>query len=93
MKKIFRQILALLNSKDELCGKWTTEDGSGFSIVMGSWIEFNSDGTGKYRSWSSSNDDTGYDISEEFFWKRLGKTQIEIVEFSDSEKKYGGLQT
>ena len=74
----------MFNFKDEISGEWFTEDGSGFSMIMGSWVEFKSNGSGKYESWSNSNDDTGYHFSGDFTWKRIGKKQIEISEINTS---------
>ena len=70
---------------DELFGQWHTEDGSGFMIVMGSWIEFRKNGTGSYESWSTADDETGYNYKGDFNWKRLGKNRISIQEMN-SEK-------
>ncbi|MFT3796634.1 hypothetical protein [Flavobacterium sp.] len=73
-------------SKDELCGQWSTDDGSGFSMIMGSAIHFKPDGTGTYQSWGGNeDDDTGYDFSGEFTWKRTGKKEIEITKIPDGK--------
>jgi hypothetical protein len=62
--------------KDELCGKWTTDDGTGFIVMMGSWMEIRPDGTGSYESWAGSDDDTGYEFKGNFTWRRLGPDTI-----------------
>lgn len=82
IKKIFR----LWKTKDELCGDWLTEDGSGFSVIKGSWIQFKSDGNGKYESWSNNNDETSYNLSGEINWNRISENKIEIIEKDNSEK-------
>lgn len=87
MGNFINRLTAFLKSKDELCGKWITEDGSGFSMIMGSWIEFKPDGNGKYESWSNSQDDTGYNFTGEFTWKRISKGQIEITQQENATKE------
>lgn len=39
------RFLNIFKQKDEVCGNWSSEDGSGFSMVKGSWVLFKSDGT------------------------------------------------
>lgn len=85
MNNIIKKFNSLLKIRDEICGEWITEDGSGFSIIMGSWIEFKKDGNGKYESWSNSGEETEYYNIEEFKWKRIGKKTIQIQE-NGSEK-------
>lgn len=82
---LFGNIKRLLK-KDELCGEWNSDDGSGFMMIMGSWMKINSDGTGKYESWSEGDDETGgYNYSGEFEWKRIGEKKIRIKE-NETEK-------
>ena len=80
-------ILSFFSKRDEICGEWHTEDGSGFSMIMGSWIEFKSNGKGNYESWSNSEDDTGYKFSGEISWKRIDKNKIEIRDLTNSTKE------
>lgn len=87
MGDFISRLTAFLRSKDELCGEWITEDGTGFSIIMGSWIEFKANGTGKYKSWSNSKDDSGYNFNAEFIWKRMNKDQIEITDLASQKKE------
>ena len=82
---LFENIKRLFN-KDELCGEWNSDDGSGFMMIMGSWMKIKRDGTGKYESWSEGDDETGgYNHNGEFDWKRIGENKIRIQE-KDSEK-------
>jgi hypothetical protein len=76
---LFRKIKRLLK-KDELCGEWNSDDGSGFIMIMGSWMKINTDGTGKYESWSKGDDETGYNFNGEFEWERIEKNKIRIKE-------------
>ena len=71
--------------KDELLGKWSTDDGTGFVIVMGSWIEIRRDGTGSYESWASGDDDTSYNYKGEFDWKRLERSKIRVQKSDSNE--------
>jgi len=87
MRNFINRLTAFLKSKDELCGEWITEDGSGFSIMMGAWIAFNPDGTGAYESWSNSGDDTGYHFKGALAWKRITWNQIEITELANPTKE------
>ncbi|MCK7591629.1 hypothetical protein M0G43_13660 [Subsaxibacter sp. CAU 1640] len=82
---LFGNIKSLLK-KDELWGEWNSDDGSGFMMIMGSWMKINSDGTGKYESWSEGDDETGgYNYSGEFEWERIGEKNIRIRE-NETEK-------
>ena len=74
-----------LFKKDELFGQWHTEDGSGFMIVMGSWMELRKDGTGTYKTWSIGDDETSYNYKGDFIWERIAENRINIQE-KDSEK-------
>ncbi|MGG5209565.1 hypothetical protein ACQWU4_11505 [Chryseobacterium sp. MIQD13] len=64
--------------KETLTGEWLTEDGSGFSMIMGSWIEFKRDGTGSYESWY--NGEESYHLKGSFNWVKTGPFQIKIQE-------------
>ncbi|GAB5399213.1 MAG: hypothetical protein Aureis2KO_07980 [Aureisphaera sp.] len=67
--------------KDELCGEWNSDDGSGFMMIMGSWMNIKPDGTGAYKSWSEGDDEIGgYNQIGVFNWERIGQTQIRIQE-------------
>jgi hypothetical protein len=72
------------DNKDELCGEWTTSDGSGFYGIMGSWMIIRPNGTGNYESWSNSGEDNSYNYSGEFNWERIDKNKIAFNE-SDTE--------
>lgn len=78
------RFLNIFKQKDEICGNWSSEDGSGFSMMMGSWVSFKSDGTGEYESWSNGDDDTSYNNAGKFTWKRTNKQQIEITELNSA---------
>lgn len=75
----FKNIKALLKIKDELCGEWTTDDATGFYIMMGSWVLFKENGEGEYQSWANQNDESGYNLKGIFIWKRLTNNKIEIT--------------
>ena len=66
--------------QDELCGEWSTCDHSGFYGIMGSWMEINKNGSGKYESWSNSGDEDNYNYSGEFTWERIDYNKISINE-------------
>ena len=85
MNKIIEKLF-FWYKRDELFGKWSTEDGSGFSIIMGSLIEFKKDGNGKYESWSNNDDQTEYKLNGEINWIRKGKNTIEIIDIKNSER-------
>lgn len=80
------RFLNIFKQKDEICGNCSSEDGSGFSVVKGSWISFKSDGTGKYESWCNGDDETSYNYAGKFTWKRTNKKQIEIKEFNKNSE-------
>lgn len=67
---------------DELCGEWSTCDGSGFYGIMGSWMKIRSNGLGNYESWSNSGEDDSYNYSGEFTWERI---DINKIVFNKSE--------
>lgn len=87
MNTIFNKILTLFKHKDEICGEWVTDDGSGFSMIMGSWIKFNSNGTGEYESWSNSPGDLGYNYDGDFLWSRIDNNKIEIILLPEKTKE------
>ncbi|BDD08264.1 hypothetical protein FUAX_06960 [Fulvitalea axinellae] len=73
--------IKLLLSRDELCGEWSSDDWSGFMMIMGSWMRINPDGTGNYRSWGIGDEGCEhYDFTGEFEWERIGKDKISIHE-------------
>ena len=89
---------------DILVGKWSSDDGSGFSYMY-SEIIFNYDGTGTYKSYSESFDNESETINEVGFfkWKRINNNIIEcnrdnssdteIIEFEITKiKKWTALQ-
>lgn len=78
------RFLNIFKQKDEICGNWSSEDGSGFSMMMGSWVSFKSDGTGEYESWSNGDEETSYNYTGKFTWKRTNKKQIEIRELNNT---------
>lgn len=78
------RFLNIFKQRDEIWGNWSSEDGSGFSMIMGSWVSFQSDGTGEYKSYSSGDDETSYNYDGKFTWKRINKKQIEITEHNKS---------
>ncbi|MEO8515795.1 MAG: hypothetical protein ABI426_03580 [Flavobacterium sp.] len=87
MNNLFSKLLFFLNPKDELSGEWHTEDGTGFSMIMGSWIEFKPNGEGKYESWSNSEEDDGYSYNGEIIWQHIGENKIEITKIGESKKE------
>lgn len=86
MKKIFNN-LRIFKTTDEICGTWTTEDGSGFSMIMGAWINFKSNGSGEYERWTNGDNETSYHLKGNFSWKRIDKDKIEIDELKNSKKE------
>lgn len=70
-----------LIKKDELCGEWDSDDGTGFIMIMGAWMKINTNGTGKYENWSKGD----YNYNGEFEWERIGKNKIRIQD-KGSEK-------
>lgn len=74
------QFLSKLNFKENLYGEWITEDGSGFSMIMGSWIVFKKDGTGNYESWHNGTEEDSYIFKGDFLWEKTGIFQIKIQE-------------
>ncbi|MDO5979139.1 hypothetical protein [Flavivirga spongiicola] len=83
--KLFDNIKQLIK-KDELLGEWNSDDGSGFMMIMGSWMKIKFNGTGKFESWSEGDDETGgYNHSGEFDWKRIGQNKIRIQEKGSSK--------
>jgi len=74
------QLISKLTSQENLHGEWTTEDGSGFSMIMGSWIVFKKDGTGSYESWNNGGEEDGYLFKGDFLWKKTDDLQIKIQE-------------
>lgn len=76
------RFLNIFKQRDEIWGNWYSEDGSGFSMVKGSWVLFKSDGTGEYESFSNGDDETSYNYAGKFTWKRTNKKQIEITELN-----------
>lgn len=81
----FKKVFLSFTFKDELCGEWHSEDGSGFMIVMGSWMKINSNGTGKYESWCNSGDEGGYHYKGKFKWVRIEKKTITIQEYNSDK--------
>lgn len=79
LSRLFHSIKSFF-VKDELCGTWCSEDGSGFRMIMGSWMEIKPNGTGRYESWHNSKDDTSYSIKGEFNWNRIDQNRIHIQE-------------
>ncbi|MBB3696971.1 hypothetical protein KMW28_21995 [Flammeovirga yaeyamensis] len=69
-----------LFKRDELIGEWNTEDGSGFSIIMGSWIKFRKDGSGHFKSWANVDEEASYNLDGSFNWKRINEKTISIQE-------------
>lgn len=67
--------------KHELVGCWDTEDGSGFSMIMGTWLEFNSDGTGSYETWHIDPfEEDSYHLKGAFKWENLSENTIKVIE-------------
>ncbi len=86
MNKIIDKLMNFFRLKDEILGEWHTEDGSGLSMIMGSWVEFRQNGNGKYERWSNSGEETSYYYKGDFTWKRIGEKQIEVIEQIDTEQ-------
>ena len=70
----------IFNKKDEICGQWTTEDGAGFMISMGSWIEFKRNGTGTFKRWRNDESGSKQETKGKFAWKRSDEDKISIQE-------------
>lgn len=72
-------IKRLLLNQDELIGEWSSDDGSGFIIIMSAWIKFDENGTGTYTNFCAGDEEMG-DINEKehFKWQRLNDHTITI---------------
>jgi hypothetical protein len=88
MNKLLKKILSKFKSSttDELHGKWHSEDGTGFAMIMGCSIQFNPDGTGAYES-SGTTDQAPYSYSGMFNWRRLEKDKIVITTIENSKEE------
>jgi|GEM_PF-2653705 len=85
--KLFDNLKRLI-SKDELCGEWSSCDGSGFIIIMGSWMKIKSDGTAQYEIWGDESCENGaYNNKGEFKWHRMGDKKITIQEKGSNQKE------
>lgn len=80
--------------KHELVGYWDTEDGSGFSMIMGAWLEFKSDGTGSYESWHNDPfEENSYHLKGAFTWESLSENTIKLIETTKANERVEDILT
>lgn len=78
--KLWQRLLNRLlgPAPDELVGRWTKYDDTGFLAVYGWALTFHPDGTGEYEIWGSFAEEDEYDPDFHFTWRRTGPRQVEL---------------